>query len=629
MFRGWKKIDLALGVLFIITNLCFIFFSREVFQISLWSLIFLLIVRLLLILKKKLFWKVRNRLIFSSLFIVITPIIFLLIFFFIFLNVVIAQYGITIVDNIMNDRLNRLELATDTYFNAKNNDEMIDLIKRAVYLDRGIGFLNVVFFEKRNGHFSSFFKYPAGFNEQKIAHHNFRGYFLLESKLYHGIFKIKGDKAILFATTINQKFLDEFSTISDFRVKFQDPEKKLVFDLPKSLDGGTDDPTQKALFLPHLLEYKYLDFDNSEKKNSLEKKKFFLLMIDYQKTFDKIEIVNSSTPQTFIRKLTYFIIILFSTFILISFFIGFRMIRVVTKSIGQLTKGIEKIRKGDFTARVKIKSGDEIQYLGESFNEMASGINRLLEEEKEKHRISEELKIARSIQLKLLPPDNLETPQFELQAANIPATEIAGDFYDYSYRNQDSLSVVVADVSGKGASAAFYMAELKGLLNYLMQKNLSLSASLSECNDIMKRSLDKKTFITVNIVKVFFSEKTLHFARAGHTQAIHLKTDLEKCSELYPNGMALGLSGFSQKGIEVIRTSYKPGDIFFMFSDGLSEIMNHEGSMLGVEPLKKIIIENKNKKLSEIKEKILNLGVEFSGKNTIDDDLTFTILRMK
>jgi len=630
MLKRWKKSDIFLVSLFILTNICYLLCKKDVFLVFLWILIFSIIIRLLIIIKKKLFWKVRNRLIFSSLFIVVTPILFLLIFFFIFINVVIAQYGITIVDNIMNDRINKLEIATEPYFNAKNNDQMIELIKRAVFLDRGVGFLNVVFFEKRNNKYSSFFKYPANFNEQKILHHNFRGYFLLENKLYHGMFKTKGDKAILFATTINQKFLDEFSTISDFKVQFQNPNKRIVFNLPKSIEEGEyGNIKEKTFFLPHLLEYKYLDFDSMKNGKAIEKKSFFLLMIDYQKTFDKIEVVNSSTPQTFIRKLTYFIIFLFTFFILISFFIGFRMIRVVTKSINQLTKGINKIRKGDFTARVKIRSGDEIQYLGESFNEMATGIDRLLKEEKDKHRIQEELRIARSIQLKLLPPETLISPEFELQAANIPATEIAGDFYDYNYIKEESLSIVVADVSGKGTSAAFYMAELKGLLNYLLKKNISLSSILSDCNSALIDSFDKKTFITVNVARFNLKDKYFHFARAGHTQAIHYIKKEGSCIELYPDGMALGLSNFSKDKLEIVKIKFEKGDIFMMFSDGLTEIMNVNGEMFGTERLKKLLVKSAAQPLNDIKEKILKSGIEFSKSKNLSDDLTFIILRIK
>jgi len=137
-----------------------------------------------------------------------------------------------------------------------------------------------------------------------------------------------------------------------------------------------------------------------------------------------------------------FMIGLFGFFIVISLFIGFRMVRVITSSVNELTKGTEKIRKGDFSFRIKIKSRDQMHELAESFNEMASGIGRLLIEEKVRERLEEELRIARTIQLKLLPPENFSCSQFEIAAINIPAQEIAGDYFDYFYEKDEFLSVL-------------------------------------------------------------------------------------------------------------------------------------------------------------------------------------------
>ena len=271
MFKNWKKVDIFLAALFILTNLCYIFCSGDLFKIFLWTLIISGSIRFLFFIKKKLFWRVRNRLIFSSLFLVITPLIFLLIFFFIFLNIVIAQYGITIVDNIMADRLNQLEILSENYFSAGSNSNMIKLINRAVVLDQRVNYLNAVFFEKRGNEYSSFYKYPADFNETKINIENYRGYFFLEKKLYHGIIKKKGNLAILFATTISQKFLDEFSTISDFKIKYQDPSKDVVFDLPQRF--SEDNKGDETFFLPHILEYTYLDFDNLKNFKPVKRKK--------------------------------------------------------------------------------------------------------------------------------------------------------------------------------------------------------------------------------------------------------------------------------------------------------------------------------------------------------------------
>ena len=626
MFRNWKKIDILLAALFIITNLCFIFCSREIFKILLWTMIILASLRLLLIIKKKLFWRVRNRLIISSLFLVITPIIFLVIFFFIFLNMVIAQYGITIVDNIMDDRLKQLEIVTQNYFDTNSKEGMTRLIERAVFLDQKVGFLNVVFYEKSGDEYKPFFKYPPKFNEKKLLKSEFRGYFVIDKKLYHGVFVKRGKFAILFATTINQKFLDEFSTISDFKIKYQDIEEDPVFDFPKSLPGGEEEET---FFLPHMLEFQYFDFDHIVNSKPDLKKKFFLLLIDYEKTFNRIEIVNSATSQTFVRKLIYFLIFLFGTFIIISLIIGFRMIRVVTKSINQITKGIQRVRKGDFNVKIKTNSGDQLQYLADSFNEMASGINRLLAEEKKKQRLEEELNIARTIQLKLLPKDSLITREFELAATNIPASEIAGDYFDYFYRDGESLSILVADVSGKGTSAAFYMAELKGLVNYLQKKEMSPSLLLSECHSALNESFDKVTFITISIANFHIPEKKFVLSRAGHTQAVFYQKRTGKCVELHPEGMAIGLINFSIEKIEEVEQKYESGDILFLFSDGLSEIMNRDGEMLGLDPVKQLISENADSSPGEIKQKLLEMSIEFAQEKNNKDDLTFIILKVK
>ena len=540
---------------------------------------------------------------------------------------VIAQYGITIVDNIMDDRLKQLEIVSQNYFDTDSREGMINLIDRAIILDKGFNFLNVVFFEKSGNNYKSFFKYPESFNDKKILQNNIRGYFVVDKKLYHGIFVKRGKFAILFATTINQKFLDEFSTISDFKIKYQDIEEKAVFDFPKVYPDDTNE--SETFFLPHMLEFEYLDFDNIVRSKPEQKKKFFLLLIDYEKTFNRIEIVNSATSQTFVRKLIYFLIFLFGTFIIISFIIGFRMIRVVTKSINQITKGIQRVRKGDFNVKIKTNSGDQLQYLADSFNEMASGISRLLVEEKKKQRLEEELNIARSIQLKLLPKDSLITEEFEIAATNIPATEIAGDYFDYFYEEGKSLSILVADVSGKGTSAAFYMAELKGLVNYLQKMNMSPASLLAECHSTLNESFDKVTFITMSIAKFLISDKKFILSRAGHTQAVFFNKSTGKCIELYPEGMALGLINFSKDKIEEIEHKYRSGDILFLFSDGLSEIMNSEGEMLGLEPVKRIITENSDSSPGEIRQKLLELSIDFAqGKNN-KDDMTFIILKVK
>jgi sigma-B regulation protein RsbU (phosphoserine phosphatase) len=304
-------------------------------------------------------------------------------------------------------------------------------------------------------------------------------------------------------------------------------------------------------------------------------------------------------------------------------------VRVITRAVNELTKGTEKIRRGDFSYRIRIKSREQMHFLAESFNDMASGIGRLLTEEKEKQRLEEELRIARGIQLRLLPPDHFACPEFDIAAVNIPATEIAGDYFDYFHSPGRFLSVLVADVSGKGAQAAFYMAELKGIMNCLQKSGKKPAAILNECNLSLQNSFEKVTFITINLVRFDLQKKNLIFSRSGHTPALLYRSGNGDCLELSPRGMALGLSNFTEGGIEELRLSYSSGDILFFFSDGLSEIMDVEERMLGVCELKKMLVDNARLSALEIKEKILARAVAFSAGQANADDLTFVVMKVR
>jgi sigma-B regulation protein RsbU (phosphoserine phosphatase) len=384
---------------------------------------------------------------------------------------------------------------------------------------------------------------------------------------------------------------------------------------------------EEVLFLPWPYKFDYIDFDQVSGEMN-EKEHLHWLLIDYEKIFQKIQGFESQTGQINIRKFIYFLIGLFATFIIISFFIGFRIVRVITRSINLITQGTQRIRRGDFSFRIKIKSGDQLQYLAESFNEMASGINRLLIEEKEKQRLEEELRIARSIQLKLLPEEQFQTEKFEIAAINIPAEEIAGDYFDYFYKEDEHLWVLVADVSGKGTSAAFYMAVLKGMVNYLQKKDMNPADLIAECHDSLSHSFDKVTFITINLAQLRLREEKFVFTRAGHTPAIFYDSRKDRCLELNPMGNAIGLPSFERANIQEIELEYHSGDILFLFSDGLSEIMNEADEMLGMENLTRLIQEHHALSAREIKQKILDFSIEFSEAKVNRDDLTFIILKV-
>ena len=646
MLTRWKKTDILIALLLLLTVLSYFLFPPLVFKLMLWAFILVSLIRLMVYVRQKLLWQIRNRLIFSALFLVATPILFITFFFYLISSVVITQYGGIIIGNMMTDRVNKLETISAYYL--KYNDSQLMLKEVEGFEKINMMPFITVFWEKKGATFQPFFKFPKNINTAKLIMGEYSGYFLVDEKLYLGALNKTETLAVLVAYEINQQFLDALSVISDFKIIYKRPapyyaKMAVTHSIhPKNamstsrLTGKTstiiteaantqtiDNATPLAVFT-----YSFFDFNTIIDNQPLKRDGDFVLSMDFGKIYKKIVSTISSPAHHTTRQLVLSFSFLFVTLIFISFLIGVRMVRVITRAVNQLTKGTQRIRNGDFSFRIKTRSGDQLQYLAESFNEMASGIDRLLIDEKEKQRLEEELRIARSIQLKLLPPDSFQTPEFELAAVNIPAAEIAGDYFDYFYQKDAYLSILVADVSGKGASAAFYMAELKGVINHLQREVMSPAALIAECHHSLKSSFDRVTFITMNEAQFKIPEKKFVLARAGHTPALFYSAKENKCSELFPQGMAIGLINFSESKIKEIEMDYFPGDILFLFSDGLSEIMNEDEEMLGITNLKRILCDNHRLGVEVIKQKILDFSIKFSESTINRDDLTFIILKV-
>src|SRR5688572_4710414 len=236
---------------------------------------------------------------------------------------------------------------------------------------------------------------------------------------------------------------------------------------------------------------------------------------------------------------------------------GLALARSITSSVHELFMGTERVRQGDFTHRINIESRDQLGELADSFNQMTGSIENLLQTAAEKKRMEEELRIARQIQMSLLPRGPLDVAGLAVTALCVPAREVGGDYYDFFRLPQNRLGVLIADVSGKGTSAALYMAELKGLVLSLSQIYFSPRQMLMEVNRIISENLDSRSFITMTYAVIDLDRGLVTFARAGHTPLIYLQASglPEPAAQvLVPSGMVVGLriDGAAQKFDELL-----------------------------------------------------------------------------
>jgi serine phosphatase RsbU (regulator of sigma subunit) len=315
---------------------------------------------------------------------------------------------------------------------------------------------------------------------------------------------------------------------------------------------------------------------------------------------------------------------------------GLALARSITSSVHELFMGTERVRQGDFTHRINIESSDQLGELAGSFNQMTGSIENLLQTAAEKKRMEEELRIARQIQMSLLPRGPLEFAGIGVTALCVPAREVGGDYYDFFRLGDNRIGVLIADVSGKGTSAALYMAELKGLVLSLSQIYQSPRQLLIEVNRIISENLDTRSFITMTYAVLDLVAGTMTFARAGHTPLLYFRGDGSNAGTevLTPSGLVVGLRipGATEKFaalLEEQRVDLQKGDVIVFYTDGITEAMNRQSDLFGEARLGRIIAEHGHLDAADLRERILREIEAFVGNADQHDDMTMILVKVE
>jgi phosphoserine phosphatase RsbU/P len=314
---------------------------------------------------------------------------------------------------------------------------------------------------------------------------------------------------------------------------------------------------------------------------------------------------------------------------------GSALARSITGSVHELFAGTERVRQGDFSHKIAITANDQLGELAGSFNDMTASIEDLLRQKEEKKRLEEELRIAHEIQMSLLPQGPLAMPGLSATAVCIPAREVGGDYYDFLPLDDRRVGILIADVSGKGTSAALYMAQLKGLVLSLSRIHASPRALLVAANRLIAQHLDARSFITVTYAVIDLRERTMTYARAGHTPLIHVPGDRSSSRSariLAPNGMVVGLKlddgEMFEQLLEEEAIPLQPGDLYVFFTDGISEAMNAADDCFGEVRLGQLVEDHADLPSEELRERVLREIGAFVDGAPQHDDMTMVLLRI-
>jgi len=253
--------------------------------------------------------------------------------------------------------------------------------------------------------------------------------------------------------------------------------------------------------------------------------------------------------------------------------------------------------------------------------------SRLIAKSIERERLHQEMMVAQRMQKRLLPQKLPDTASAEFAAVSESSLEVGGDYYDVFSLPDECVGIVVGDVSGKGVSAAFYMAEVKGIVLSLSKICSTPRELLLRANDTLLESLEKNAFISAVYAVLDVTNASLTMARAGHCPVILISGDT---SELVKSsGIGLGLTDASQfeQATEERKIKLKHGDICIFYTDGITEARNEDMEEYGYERLVQIARECRDCSAEVMKDKILNSVRTFIGQGAYTDDVTLVVVK--
>jgi sigma-B regulation protein RsbU (phosphoserine phosphatase) len=331
-----------------------------------------------------------------------------------------------------------------------------------------------------------------------------------------------------------------------------------------------------------------------------------------------------------------FYLLLFGGFASIFFLIeiaalvtGIVMTRRITKAVADLYHATQYVQSGDLSHRVRIDRRDQLGVLGESFNLMTGSISGLIEEQKKRQRLENEISIAREVQNQLFPQKLPVVPGVEMEAICKAARSVSGDYYDFIQLSPTHLAIAVADISGKGISAALLMASLQAALRSQMlaegSETMSTGELVSRLNKHLVRNTGDDRFATFFIAVYDSATRTLRYTNAGHLPSFLISKDA--ALHLDKGGMVLGVMDDCcyEEGIVSV-----PSDALLVgYSDGLIEPENVYGEEFGIKRLQQAAVYVQGSSPKVVAEALMNAAEEWAGTPEQADDMTVIVARLR
>ncbi len=308
---------------------------------------------------------------------------------------------------------------------------------------------------------------------------------------------------------------------------------------------------------------------------------------------------------------------------------GIVMTRSITRAVSELYRATQYVQGGDLTHRVRIARRDQLGELGESFNVMTGSISELIAEQNKRQRLENEISIAREVQNQLFPSTLPSVPGVEIEAICKAARSVSGDYYDFIQLSPTHIAIAIADISGKGISAALLMASLQAALRSQLlvegSERLSMVELVSRLNKHLVRNTGDDRFATFFIAVYDSATRTLRYTNAGHLPAFLICKGGSQ--QLDKGGMVLGV--MEDYVYEEGTLTVGPESLLIGYSDGLIEPENVYGEEFGIRRLQEAAIHVQGAAPLMVAESLMSAAEEWAGTPEQADDMTVIVARLR
>lgn len=316
---------------------------------------------------------------------------------------------------------------------------------------------------------------------------------------------------------------------------------------------------------------------------------------------------------------------------IVSLLVGSGIARSITHSIGDLYAAVESIQRGNFSFRIPSRGKDQFADMAESFNEMSESIVTLMNQVSHREWLEKELEIAREVQNQLFPQQIPVVRRLQIAAHCMPARQVSGDYYDFLVHSGSRVDIVVGDISGKGISAALLMASLQSAIRSRLtdfdgdlDPRVRMAEVVRNVNRQLYRRSSPESFSTLVLNHFDGDRLKLYYCNAGHHPPLVFSDD--EVVGLTTGGTVVGL--FENWEFDAGEVSLRPGDLVVYFTDGVVEAVNQEGEQYGTDRLVEVVRSNRFLTVDDVQALILDQVFDWTGDIEQADDITVVCLKV-